>query len=410
MKEDTVIEVKNLSKKFTRNLKRSMFYGTIDVARRMLGINFDSSKLRKGEFWSLYDINFDVKKGEALGVIGINGSGKTTLLRLINGIFPPDGGMISVKGRIGALIAVGAGFHPNLTGRENIFLNGSILGMRKEEIEEKFNDIVNFADIGEFIDAPVSTYSSGMYVRLGFAIAIHSKPDILLADEILAVGDLAFALKCYRKIAEFKENGGTILLVSHGIQLIRNTCSKVLWIDKGTVRGYGDTQAICDEYEQFILEKDAKADIGVMGTVLHNDPDVKIESVKFLDSEDKEVEDFKIGDSLKVRVSFNTSRVVNKPIFTVSFSNPENIQVISNYSSYDGFVIDKIEGKGHVDFLIEKITLKPSQYKCTITLTENNDINNHLEWHDKAYTFKILPEGGVSYGLINPFPTWTLTN
>ena len=210
-----------------------MLYGSVDVAKAMLGIRIDSLQLRTGEFLALENVNFELKKGEALGILGQNGSGKTTLLRIINGIFPPDGGVVSVRGRIGALIAVGAGFHPHFSGRENIFLNGSLLGMSTEEIKEKFDQIVAFADIGEFLEAPVATYSSGMSVRLGFAIAIHATPDILLADEVLAVGDLAFALKCYRKISEYREAGGSIILVSHSIQLMRNTCQKVLWLDKG---------------------------------------------------------------------------------------------------------------------------------------------------------------------------------
>ncbi|GAH76747.1 unnamed protein product, partial [marine sediment metagenome] len=161
------------------------------------------------------------------------GSGKTTLLKLLNGIFWPDKGKISVKGRVGALIQVGAGFHPLLTGRENVYINAAILGMTKKEVDEKFDSIVEFADIGDFIDAPVKYYSSGMFVRLGFAVAVHCELDILLVDEVLAVGDLAFALKCHRKMSEFRLNGGTVVIVSHNMQAIRNMCKKVLWINNG---------------------------------------------------------------------------------------------------------------------------------------------------------------------------------
>ena len=203
------------------------------------------------------DLSFDIEKGEIIGLIGPNGSGKTTLLRLINGIFPPDKGTVAIRGKMGALIAVGAGFHPHMTGRENIYLNGILLGMSKQEIKKKFREIVEFADIGDFIDAPVATYSSGMTVRLGFSIAIHSDPEILLADEVLAVGDLSFVLKCYRKIAEYREKGGSILLVSHGMQLIRNTCQKVMWIDRGKVKKYDNTQETCDKYESYITKQDS---------------------------------------------------------------------------------------------------------------------------------------------------------
>ncbi len=385
-----------------------MFYGSMDVTKNMLGIQYDPGILRKGEFWALQDIDFEIKKGSAFGLIGQNGSGKSTLLRLINGIYPPDKGQIMVKGKIGALIAVGAGFHPHMTGRENIYLNGAILGMSKDEIDEKFDAIVKFADIGDFMDAPVATYSSGMSVRLGFSIAIHSEPEILLADEILAVGDLGFALKCYRKISEYRENGGTIMLVSHGIQLIRNTCDKVLWMDHGKTMLYGDTQSVCDAYEKFVLSKDTK-DNANQGNIINTDPKVHISKVKFLNDKNKEVKEYKVGDFFNARIYYSCDRKVIKPIFTISITNPENIMAISNYTIFDKFEIESIEGKGYIEFTIDKLPLKPSEYRCTITLSENNDINNHLEWHDKVHNFTVSSAAGiVSYGIVNPFPKWNL--
>lgn len=407
MDEDVVIKVDNVSKKFTRSIKRSMLYGSSDISKSMLGKKPDTSKLRKGEFWSLQDISFELKKGESLGIVGQNGSGKTTLLRILNGIFPPDKGKIQVKGKIGALIAVGAGFHPHMTGRENIYLNGTILGMTKEEIDQKYQRIIDFADIGDFMDAPVSTYSSGMSVRLGFSIAIHSDPEILLADEILAVGDLGFALKCYRKIAEFRKNGGTIILVSHSIQLVRNTCNKVIWLDKGTTKAAGDAQSVCDEYEKFMISKDSLS-IQDSGVKINNDPEVDIVNVEFLDKEDSPRSEFIQGETFKMRIHYSSQRKVIKPIFTVSLTTPENIQVISNYSNFDGLDIESISGSGYVDFFIDKLALKPLDYRCTITLAENSDINNHLVWHDKVYFFTVKSRGHTSYGLIDPFPRWNL--
>lgn len=410
IEKDTVIKVENLHKKFCRSLKRSMAYGTVDIARNMFGIPYDNGILRKSEFWALENVSFELKRGEAVGIIGQNGSGKSTLLRLINGIYPPDKGMVSVRGSIGALIAVGAGFQPHMTGKENIFLNGTILGMSQKEIRSKFDDIVEFADLGEFMDAPVATYSSGMTIRLGFSIAIHSVPEILLADEILAVGDLGFALKCYRKIAEYRENGGSIILVSHGMQLIRNTCNKVLWMDKGKTIAYGETQSICDDYERFILQKDRKVqeNSGVTGNIINTDPKVRITKVEFLDKNNSVQAHYKVGEVFKTRIHYNTQRKVNNPIFTVSFTTPENIQVISNYTNFDNFKIESIEGEGYLDFIIDKLSLKASEYKCTLTLTENNDINNHLEWHDKCYSFIVAANNYTSYGLYNPFPIWQL--
>src|SRR3989338_5089706 len=189
MSDDIAIKVENVSKKFCRSLKDSMLYGMTDIGKNLIGLGSNSSVLRKNEFWAVEGISFEIKRGESFGLIGPNGSGKTTLLKMLNGIFWPDKGKITTRGRVGALIAVGAGFHPLLTGRENIYINGAILGINKKEVDEKFDPIVEFADIGNFLDAPVKHYSSGMYVRLGFSIAVHCDPEVLLVDEILAVGD-----------------------------------------------------------------------------------------------------------------------------------------------------------------------------------------------------------------------------
>jgi len=231
---ETLIKVEGLSKKFCSSLKRSMLYGTTDVMRDMVGFPYKADKLRKKEFWALQDINFELKRGECLGLIGKNGCGKSTLLRLINGIFPPDKGRIEFKGRMGGLIAVGAGFHPYMTGRENIYLNGIILGMSKQEIKKKFDEIVDFAEIGEFIDAPVATYSSGMKVRLGFAIATEIQPDILLIDEVLAVGDMGFVIKCLNKINKIIENSA-VIFVSHSMQFVSRIATEIMVLDSGKV-------------------------------------------------------------------------------------------------------------------------------------------------------------------------------
>ena len=225
----------------------------MDATKSMFGFPIENVDLRKKEFWALQDINFELKRGETLGLIGQNGSGKTTLLRLINGIFPPDKGKITINGRIGALIAVGAGFHPHMTGRENIYLNGTILGMTKVELKRKLDDIIDFAEIGEFIDSPVATYSSGMTVRLGFAIAIHCEPEIVLLDEILAVGDAKFQRKCLNKIKDLRNDKDvSFILVSHNMQNIEAMCSTILFIDKGTQVLAGIPQEVIPYYELFL--------------------------------------------------------------------------------------------------------------------------------------------------------------
>lgn len=247
--DDVVISVNNVSKKFCRNLRRSMLYGINDLSQNMFGMKPETTQLRKDEFWALDNVSFDLRRGETLGLVGANGSGKTTLLRLLTGIFPPDNGKIEITGRIGALIAVGAGFHPHMTGRENIYLNGTILGMKRAEIVRKFDRIVEFSEIGDFLDAPVSTYSSGMYVRLGFAIAIHAPIDILIVDEILAVGDAHFQRKCLNRIRDIRNQGAAIILVSHNMQNIEGMCSKAILFHHGKQLKTGSPKDVVPAYE-----------------------------------------------------------------------------------------------------------------------------------------------------------------
>ncbi|MFX0134037.1 MAG: ABC transporter ATP-binding protein, partial [Candidatus Hodarchaeota archaeon] len=253
---NVVIQVENVSKKFTKSIKRSMIYGMKDIIRNMCKLPSSSDRLRKDEFWAVENVSFELKKGECLGIIGPNGSGKTTLLSLINGIYLPDMGKIMTKGRVGALIAVGAGFHPMLTGRENIYINGAVLGMRKNEIDEKFDTIVEFADIGDFLDTPIKNYSSGMRMRLGFAVAIHCEPDILLVDEVLSVGDIKFREKSQRKFMELLDKGTSVVFVSHYLEAVRQICNKTLMLNQGKVIDYGDTETIIDNFNLFLQRKE----------------------------------------------------------------------------------------------------------------------------------------------------------
>jgi len=254
MNNNIAIKVEGVSKKYCKSLKKSMFYGIKDVARNALGLSSHPGSLRKGEFWAVSNISLEVKKGETLGIIGPNGAGKTTLLKMLNGIFWPDKGKITIKGKVGALIEVGAGFHPLLTGRENIYINAAILGMTKKEVDARFDSIVEFADIGDFLDAPVKHYSSGMFVRLGFAIAVHSEPDILLIDEILAVGDLGFRVKCYNKIAEMAKECA-IVVVTHDMSTMARISSKSLVLNNGVAFFSGLPDKATQHYSS-IFEKE----------------------------------------------------------------------------------------------------------------------------------------------------------
>lgn len=252
---EVLVKVDGVSKKFCRDLKKSLWYGMKDVASELLPIQNSKSKiqnsgdaLRPGEFWANKDISFELRRGECLGLIGRNGAGKTTLLKMLNGLIKPDGGTIEMRGRVGALIALGAGFNPILTGRENIYVNGSVLGLTKNEIDSKMDDIIDFAEIRDFIDSPVQSYSSGMQVRLGFAVATALDPDILILDEVLAVGDAAFRFKCSERISQALKTSA-VIFVSHSSALLGQICNRGIVLSRGSTVATGSIEHCLDSYE-----------------------------------------------------------------------------------------------------------------------------------------------------------------
>lgn len=238
------IEFKQVSKKFKKGRKLLLKEALLDMFRPG----------KTEDFWALKDISFSVTKGETLGIIGLNGSGKSTILKLIAGVMSPNTGTVTVYGRIAPLIELGAGFHPELSGRENIYLNGTILGLKRKEIDAKFDEIVNFADLGEFIDTPIKHYSSGMYMRLAFAVAVHTNPDVLLVDEILAVGDEGFQKKCMNIMKRFKSRNATIIFVSHNLDLIANFCDKVFWLSSEKIVSSGAPEKITQDFRASLNE------------------------------------------------------------------------------------------------------------------------------------------------------------
>ena len=248
MEESLVLRSDHVSKKFCRRMRQSMYYGMCDVARGMMGWSSHSGSLRSHEFWALRDVSVSLRRGERLGLLGRNGSGKSTLLRLLAGIYQPDAGRIEIRGNVCALIALGAGFHPLLTGRENIYLNAAFLGMAMQDVQRRFDQIVEFAGIGDCLDAPVKTYSSGMHVRLGFAIAIHSDPSLLLIDEVLAVGDSAFQDKCIEKVLALNRQGTAIVFVSHSVQALERLCVSGLLLKEGRPLFHGDIRECIRRY------------------------------------------------------------------------------------------------------------------------------------------------------------------
>ena len=328
-----------------------MMYGACDILQSALGVMPDASHLRRDEFWALEDVSFELKRGESFGIIGPNGSGKTTLLKLLNGIFMPDKGRIEVRGKMGALIQVGAGFHPMLSGRENIYINGAILGMSKKEINGKFDSIVDFADIGDFLDSPVKFYSSGMYVRLGFAIAVHCRPDILLIDEVLAVGDLKFQSKCLKFITNnILKNGCSVIFVSHNRYAIEDVCSEVLYLKKGKPVQIGKTLDVIDRYLTDIKDEESEVDKKLLGGLQAEE----IVNVKFIDKGGQEKVQFKTGEEMHIRFYYSFNQPVQNPSIAITFNHDDpRYSLVSStdyifnlHSGYDEFKVESVQAQG----------------------------------------------------------------
>jgi len=417
------IKVADVSKKYCRTIKHTMLYGATDILRSFFGLNSRSENLRNGEFWALDNISFNVNPGETLGIIGPNGSGKSTMLKMLNGIFMPDKGGIEINGRVGALIEVGAGFHPLLTGRENIYINGSILGMGKKEIDSKFNEIIRFADIGEFIDAPVKHYSSGMHVRLGFAIAVIAEPDILLVDEVLAVGDINFQMKCFRKIADLKEIGKTIILVTHDMSAIQRHTDRVVLLEKGKAIAEDVPKKIISRYLSAVtgdfneLPAESKNDIvntaqkGFLQDNLEDDlcfkrtnynkneyrfgnGTARIVDFKLMDSEGRETVALKRGNPLLFRVKFKFYSYVQKPVFGVIVKTKKGVELFSNNTLHENTDVPPRE-KGDVIWVEYRVGLDfpPGEYLISAGVaTISSDEVIPLDRRIDLVNLKIAPE------------------
>jgi lipopolysaccharide transport system ATP-binding protein len=329
------VSVEHVSKKFCTSLRRSSIYGLTDLARNLMSLSSHSDRLRKEEFWAVDDVSFEVKLGETLGIIGANGSGKTTMLSMLNGIIWPDKGIIQIRGRSAALIAVGAGFHPMLSGRENIYVQGGILGLSKKEIDRKFDDIIEFADIGDFINAPVKFYSSGMVVRLGFAIAINIEPEVLLLDEVLSVGDLSFQNKSLRRVADLRKKANAVVFVSHNLDHVRNICDRVLILTNGKQVFSGSAQDAVSRYHEMSREVSlASARREGLGAVVSHlsSGDVIISDAGILDREGQKTDKIAFGDDITAYCDFDLLGAVESPLFSLSVLNDKGITCISQTS------------------------------------------------------------------------------
>ncbi len=331
MEQPTIIEIKGLGKRYNINHHRGGYIALRDVIANVFRAPFAFLKFKakqlagidvKEEFWALKNVNIDIKKGEIVGIIGPNGSGKSTLLKILSQITPPTTGEVKIKGKVGSLLEVGTGFHPELTGRENIFLNGAILGMERKEVAEKFDRIVEFAGIAQFLDTPVKYYSSGMYVRLAFSVAAHMEPDILIIDEVLAVGDAEFQKKCLGKMDEVtKQDGRTILFVSHNLAAIQSLCTKTILLQKGEIKAAGDTNEIIKQY----LEE-----MTTQGVELKPDlnKDVTFTKAWIADENGVATDIIDVSKNFKICAEFSVQKETNNAEISFGLKNSEGMNVI----------------------------------------------------------------------------------
>jgi len=402
------IHVNTLSKKFCSNSKKSLLYGLLDISKNALALNRNVPLLRKDEFWALDAISLDIKKGETFGIIGQNGAGKSVLIKLLCGIFNPNQGTIDVDGTMCSLNEIGVGFHYHLTGRENIFIHGTILGISKKDLTLRIDDIVRFAELEDAVDMPLQCYSQGMIMRLGFSIALHcTHASIFLFDEILGIGDLSFQIKCFRALSSIRAQGKTVVIVSHNLQHIKDFCARVLWLDNGKTQMLGDAHKVCDAYEKHIFSI-AKETIMKRGATFKYNNNASIAQIELLDINNQPCTTYQVGDFFKLRIHYVCTDTILHPVFTVSISNVTGYEVISNYSNHDGHHFASLLGTGHIDFVIEKLPLCPSVYVCSVVFGERKTAEI-FEWHEKCYLFTV--SGNTkSYGLIDPFPQWFLHN
>jgi ABC-type polysaccharide/polyol phosphate transport system ATPase subunit len=342
---------------------------------------------RHTDFWALRDVSFEVSRGEALGIIGHNGAGKSTILKLLANITAPSSGEIIINGRLSALIEVGSGFHPELTGRENIYLNGSILGMSRREIRAKLDRIVDFAGVEQFIDTPVKRFSSGMYVRLGFSIAAHLDPDILLLDEVLAVGDASFQTKCLGQIDELKSRGTTIVFISHDLAAVERICDRVILLEKGMITGEGPGHSIVDRYLAQTSVYAPKRRLNIDGWAAGN---ARVIGLSFLDLHGNQIRSCKTLDSITVRVEYESIEPIQSPI-EVFFFNDGGTMVCQLTTSMGGNDIDLPRGSGSVDFVCNNVCLQPGVYSIDISIIEN-------DWQHQCATLRVDPGPTVTNG------------
>lgn len=405
------IEIESASKKFRKYTNKEI--STIkDLFVK--GI-FRQDTFETETFWALKDVSFNIPKGKMIGIIGSNGSGKSTLLRLLAGIMSPTSGSIKARGRVAALIELGAGFHPELSGRENVFINGIILGLSKKEIGDRFDEIVRFAGLENFIDSPVKNYSSGMYMRLGFAIAINVDPDILLIDEILAVGDEEFQHKCLHKINEFKRKGKTLVFVSHDLNSVERFCDEVFWLEDGSLKASGLPRMVIDKYTDYVSSfeegrafenhhqalEDAKKDSpNRWGT-----REVEITAINIFDMAGKERYLYKTGENVSIRVGYSAHERIHEPVFGIKITRNDGVCCYATNTQIDEYQISEIIGEGEIWFEIKSLYLIEGNYLLDLAV-HSRDYQKVYDYHSHLYSLTMKTDR-KDEGIFRPDHRWT---
>jgi ABC-type polysaccharide/polyol phosphate transport system ATPase subunit len=373
------LQLTKVSKKY--RIRREVDSGGSFV-RKLLSL-----RKRKEDFWALKDVSFNVQRAEALGIIGHNGAGKSTILKLLSRITTPTGGEIMINGRLSALIEVGSGFHPELTGRENVYLNGSILGMTRREITQKLDSIVEFAELRQFIDTPVKRYSSGMYVRLGFSIAAHLDPDVLLLDEVLAVGDASFQRKCIQRITELKKNGTTIVFISHDLRAVQQLCDRVVLLKRGQIEADGNPTETIALYQSASAQMAGQATGG-----FGQDPtgEAVVTSLTFYDENENECLSFETGKPMKAVLNYRVDKPLTDVVFEVQFYSQEG-RLCSFFSSETtGGTIDVEPGEGSIEFDCSSVGLGPGVYFIDTGIRNRNaPYGVDIDWRRRCLAVRI---------------------
>jgi lipopolysaccharide transport system ATP-binding protein len=407
------IVVENLSKRYRRFQANRPTTLVETIARGFKGLRTTDY------FWALQDVSFAVSRGQMLGVIGHNGAGKSTLLRLLGSVGQVDKGAVRVNGRIGALLDLGTGFHPELTGRENVFIAGIIGGLTRREVARRFDEIIAFAELEAFVDSPLRTYSTGMQMRLAFAVAVHIEPEILLIDEVLAVGDIAFQQKCLARIARFKENGCTIVLVSHDVGTVQALCDQVLWLRQGQVASLGPTDLVA---EQYVAEMSAEtkrrtpqalppmpAGAGEMLRVNENrfgSQEMQITAVHLKDASQSIVAELSAGQPLTVEIQFQAPQPIEQPIVGVTIAREDGTVVYDTSTEAAEVVLPVVSSAGRICLHLARLDLLPGRYFVDVGIYQAQwEYAYDYHWH--IYPLAIIGGQGQK-GFLSPPHTWEL--